>query len=74
MIRFILIVLIIIGIMTGIICLGAGDYEYKIKVKPGCIRHQDACRGCGGRCEGADNMQDFVMNDCASCPYWHEKR
>lgn len=56
--------LITLGI-SAIICIATTKRDQKT-----CFRHtKNARRSCGG----ADNMNDFVCNDCASCPYWTGK-
>lgn len=66
-----------IGIVTGLIVAANADrsddgwaYEYEIKREPECFKRSKTRRRS---CNGADCINDFVCNDCASCPFWRGK-
>lgn len=38
--------------------------------EPDCIRY---LKHPHKKCEGKNNMNEFILNDCASCPFWRGK-
>jgi hypothetical protein len=69
---------IFIGLITGVFCMASADgsennntdWAYEYEIKPTCYKRSKKRRGS---CDGADNMNDFVCNDCSMCEYWGKK-
>lgn len=38
--------------------------------EPDCVRY---LKHPHKKCEGKNNMNEFILNDCASCPFWRGK-
>lgn len=63
----------IVGAIILVFIVSMIIYIVKLKAKPkeepDCIRHLKTRQSCDGK----NNMIEFVLNDCASCPFWRGK-
>jgi hypothetical protein len=74
----IIIAVVVVGVITGLFCMATKEstddsdwaYEYETDIKPDCFRRSQSKRGS---CDGAYNVQDFTLHDCATCKYWRGK-